>query len=96
LCRLFSTYPAIQTAWRPFRDQSPKDARFQETLRRHGVNVLGIIGRFLQVRDNVEAGIDLLHELGQRHVTYDAKMVFADVSTVSSAVTIGKCLFKTA
>lgn len=77
---MFATYPNVKEAFSAFRYLSAEDQRFELVLRAHGERVLMIVDQLLLQDSDCRYDVTLLHELGFKHVTFDAKSDYLDVS----------------
>jgi hypothetical protein len=81
-CRMFATYPLVKEAFGAFRYLSPEDQRFERELRAHGDRVLMLVDQLLMQDNDCRYDVTLLHELGFKHVTFNAKSDYLDVSLI--------------
>ena len=76
---MFSSYPDIKSAFGPFRSVSSEDTHYTEVLQAHGTRVLGTLEYVITQNGNSEV-VNYLHDLGNKHITFNAKVEFMDVS----------------
>lgn len=77
---MFESYPSLKNAFGPFKSLNADDMRYNNVLRAHGQRLLSTIASVIEKRDDPDAMVRHLHELGQKHMTFDAKMAYMDVS----------------
>jgi len=78
-CRMFESYPSLKQAFGPFKSLNADDLRYSKVLADHGQRLLNTIAAVLETRDDPDAMVKHLHDLGQKHMTFDAKMAYMDV-----------------
>ena len=78
--RLFEAYPDVKGRFGPLSAMSPEDREYQREISKHGVRVLQVVDRVLSMHDNLERNIQSLHELGSKHIMFNAKAESIDVS----------------
>ena len=80
--RMFADYPDVKGAFGPMLGSlSAADGRYTQELRDHGQRVLGTVDYVISNRQQQCDVISHLHDLGNRHITFDAKQDFMDVSS---------------
>ena len=70
----------MKGAFGPFRSMKQEDQRFSMELRKHGERVLRTIDAVLKRKENPDQLVSYLHDLGRKHVTFNAKSDYMDVS----------------
>jgi hypothetical protein len=73
-------HPEIKDAFGPFKKLSKDSDRFDRELRLHGVRVLRTIETVLDSRYDSVRLARLLHNLGKKHVIYQANSDYFEVS----------------
>ena len=61
---------------------SADDVRLSQELRAHGLRVLSTVNQVLERQGDTEDAMQYLYELGSKHITFNAKADYIDVSTV--------------
>ena len=77
---MFESYPGLRQAFATFKSLKTEDERYLNELRNHGKLLLATIASVLEKQNDPDAMISHLHELGQKHMTFDANMAYMDVS----------------
>ncbi|KAH9523172.1 hypothetical protein Btru_066009 [Bulinus truncatus] len=77
--RLFETHPEVQNVFMPFRGQSKEILRESAQLKSHALRVMGTVDKCISRFQEPDKVKDLLHELGARHVMYNAKVDYMDL-----------------
>lgn len=67
-----------------FRDKTAEELRASTALRSHVLRVMGAVEKVVARMDSEDKVVTLLHDLGQRHVVYNARPEFLDVSIRTS------------
>ena len=70
----------MKEAFGPFRSIRPEDAHYKQVLEDHGKRVLGTLQMVIDYRNDPDHVVTELNELGQKHVTFNAKSEYLDVS----------------
>ncbi|XP_062591821.1 neuroglobin-like [Saccostrea cucullata] len=76
---LFQTHPEVQDAFLPFQQLAMEDMEHSAVLRSHALRVMGTVDKCLTRIRTPEKLRKLMHELGERHVNYNAKYDFIDM-----------------
>nr|QQO51930.1 globin gb_IIIB [Platynereis dumerilii] len=76
---LFETYPDTKGAFSIFRALSQDDAQFEMELRMHGTRVMTTVREVLERIDDLDGVVEHLHELGRKHVIFNAKADYIDL-----------------
>ncbi|XP_059166647.1 neuroglobin-like [Physella acuta] len=77
--KLFETHPEVQNVFMPFRGQSKESLKDSAQLKSHALRVMGTVDKCItRFQDPVKVK-DMLHELGARHVMYNAKVDYMDL-----------------
>ena len=79
--RLFETHPDIQDVFTPFRGMTKEEMKHSSSLRAHALRVMSAVEKLLARINDMDKVEQLLYEMGQRHMMYDAKVDYIDVST---------------
>lgn len=79
---LFQTHPEVQDAFMPFQKLAQEDMEHSAILRSHALRVMGTVDKCLARIRTPEKLQTLMHELGERHVNYNARYDFVDVSSL--------------
>lgn len=77
---MFESYPDLKSAFGPFKHLTQNDSDYEEVLRSHGVRVVSIVELVLSKSPDNEDVIENLHELGRKHLSFNAKVEYIDVS----------------
>ena len=83
ICRLFEKYPDMQQIFIPFRGLTAEELRNCDKLRQHGLRVMGTVDKCVARIDKLEKLEKLLHELGNKHVVFNIKTDYLDVSMIN-------------
>lgn len=67
-------------AFLPFRSVGEDSKRYKAELQKHGMRVMGVVDVILDCKGDRDKVIHQLHELGKKHLTFDAKPEYFDVS----------------
>ena len=78
--RLFETHPDIQDVFTPFRGMTKEEMKHSSSLRAHALRVMSAVEKLLARINDMDKVEQLLYEMGQRHMMYDAKVDYIDVS----------------
>ncbi|CAL1533850.1 unnamed protein product [Lymnaea stagnalis] len=70
---------AIRGTFMSFRDKTPEELKASTALRSHVLRVMGAVEKVVARLDQHEKLITLLHDLGQRHMAYNARPEFLDL-----------------
>ena len=79
--RLFETHPEVQSVFMPFKSQNCESLMDNVQLKSHALRVMGTVDKCINRFHDPAKVRDMLHELGARHVMYNAKVDYMDVST---------------
>lgn len=79
VCRLLED-PGVKSTFSSFRDKTVEELKASTALRSHVLRVMGAVEKVVARLDNEDKLVALLHDLGQRHVVYNARPEFLDVS----------------
>ncbi|CAG5129487.1 unnamed protein product [Candidula unifasciata] len=77
--RLFETHPEVQNVFVPFKGQSKESLRDSAQLKSHALRVMGTVEKCVTRFQEPEKISQMLHELGARHVMYNAKVDYIDL-----------------
>ena len=77
---MFESYPGVKGAFGTLRSMSSQDKLYADEIRAHGRRVLGTLELVISHSNDPEHVINHLHELGHKHITFNAKVEFMDVS----------------
>ena len=80
--RLFEKFPDVQDLFVPFRGLNSEELRQNVGLREHGLRVMGTIEKCITRIDKPEKLISMLEVLGEKHIVFDTKIEYFDVSIV--------------
>ena len=81
--RLFEQYPDTKGAFSVFKSMGPEDKKYEQELRAHGARVMRTVGEVIDRIHDHDAIVTHIHDLGSRHLTFNAKPDFIDVSRVT-------------
>ena len=70
----------MQDMFLPFKNLSKDDMKHNSQLRAHALRVMGTVEKALARIEEPEKLVEILHALGRRHSTYNAKAEYVDVS----------------
>ena len=70
----------MKGAFGPFKTLSTEDERYNQELRAHGQRVLHTVEKLVDLRNDPDRAVRSLHELGRKHVIFNAKEEYLDVS----------------
>lgn len=70
----------MQDLFVPFRGLSLEELKNSKRLREHGLRVMGTVEKCIARLDKPEKLEQIVHELGQKHITFDTKVEYIDVS----------------
>ena len=70
----------MKGAFGPFRTLSPDDIHYSRELRAHGQRVLHTVEKLVDLRGDPDRAVRALHDLGRKHVIFNAKAEYMDVS----------------
>ena len=59
-------------------------------IRAHGMRVLKTVGDVLEKHDDIDQIVEYLHDLGTKHITFNAKPDYVDVSVDSFLLIFAK------
>ncbi|KAK6182322.1 hypothetical protein SNE40_010033 [Patella caerulea] len=76
---LFETHPDVQDVFMPFKGKSKEDLKQNTQLRSHALRVMGTVEKCLARINEPKKLEEMLHELGARHVMYNAKVDYIDL-----------------
>ncbi|XP_012939902.1 neuroglobin [Aplysia californica] len=71
--------PEIRGTFMTFRDKTVEELKASTALRSHVLRVMGAVEKVVARLDNKEKMVALLHDLGQRHMSYNARPEFLDL-----------------
>ena len=74
------SYPMMKSEFSAIKTLDSQDERYQQHIREHGGRVLNLLGNIVENVEQPDLVIRHLHELGTKHLTYDAKADYIDVS----------------
>lgn len=77
--RLFETHPEVQSVFLPFRGKSHEDLQDSPQLKSHALRVMGTVETCMNHIHQLQELHQTLHDLGARHVMYNAKVDYIDV-----------------
>jgi len=78
--RLFDNHPEVQDAFLPFQQLSRKDMEQSAILRSHALRVMGTVDKCVARLDTPDKLKELMSDLGKRHMNYNTKEDFIEVS----------------
>ena len=78
--RLFETHPDVQDVFLPFKGQSLDELKQSRQLKSHVLKVMGTVEKCLARIDEPDKMESLLHDLGAKHLLYNARVDYIDVS----------------
>ena len=78
--RLFDNHPEVQDAFLPFQHLSRKDMEQSTILRSHALRVMGTVDKCITRLDTPDKLKELMSDLGKRHMNYNTKEDFIEVS----------------
>ena len=78
--RLFETHPDIQDVFTPFRGMTKEEMKHSSSLKTHALRVMSAVEKLLARINDMDKVEQLLYEMGQRHMMYNAKVDYIDVS----------------
>ena len=78
----------MQQIFIPFRGLTADELRNCDKLRQHGLRVMNTVDKCISRIDKPERLENILHELGHKHVTFNIKTDYLDVSRINSLPTI--------
>ena len=64
----------------PFKGMTKEDLQYSNQLKTHALRVMGTVDKCLARIDDTKKIQEMLHDLGSRHVMYNAKVDYIDVS----------------
>ncbi|KAI8787758.1 neuroglobin, partial [Biomphalaria glabrata] len=70
--------PDVKGTFMDFRDKTAEELRASTALRSHVLRVMGAVEKVVARMDSEDKVVTLLHDLGQRHVVYNARPEFLD------------------
>ncbi|ESO86864.1 hypothetical protein LOTGIDRAFT_73010, partial [Lottia gigantea] len=76
---LFETHPDVQDVFMPFKGKSKEDLKQSTQLRSHALRVMGTVEKCLARINEPQKMDEMLHQLGSRHVMYNAKVDYIDL-----------------
>ena len=88
LFRLFESHPDVKRLFLPFHNLSINDMRDNAVVRAHALRVMATVEKAVARLDEPDKLIKILHDLGRRHFTYNAKPEYVDVSHNNLYLTI--------
>ncbi|XP_046580589.1 non-symbiotic hemoglobin 1-like [Haliotis rubra] len=77
--KLFETHPDVQDVFYPFKGQSSEDLKYSSQLKSHALRVMGTVEKCLARINDPKKLVELLHDLGARHVMYNARVDYIDL-----------------
>ena len=88
--RLFDNHPEVQDAFLPFQQLSRQDMEQSAILRSHALRVMGTVDKCVARLDTPDKLKELMSDLGKRHVNYNTKEDFIEVSRKEEKCAKGK------
>ena len=82
---LFQSHPEVQDAFLPFQQLAKEDMQHSDILRSHALRVMGTVDKCLTRIRTLKKLQHLMHELGERHIKYNAQFEFIDVRNTSNS-----------
>lgn len=76
----------------PFRGLSSDELRTNIKLREHGLRVMGTIEKCIARLDKPEKLETLMSDLGQKHIIFDTKIQYFDVSFTILSLSNFECV----
>ncbi|PVD26432.1 hypothetical protein C0Q70_14109 [Pomacea canaliculata] len=73
------THPEVQSVFLPFRGKSHEDLQDSPQLKSHALRVMGTVETCMNHIHQLQELHQTLHDLGARHVMYNAKVDYIDV-----------------
>lgn len=80
--RLFEKYPDVQDIFIPFKGQTLEELKNCDRLREHGLQVMRTVEKVIARLDEPRKMYTMLYELGQKHVMFNTKVDYMDVSNL--------------
>ncbi|CAL1534618.1 unnamed protein product [Lymnaea stagnalis] len=77
--KLFETHPEVQNVFMPFKGQSQENLKDSAQLKSHALRVMGTVDKCIHRFHDPDKVVQMLHELGARHVMYNAKVDYMDL-----------------
>ncbi|RUS80969.1 hypothetical protein EGW08_011244, partial [Elysia chlorotica] len=77
--KLFETHPEVQSVFMPFKAQNCESLMDNVQLKSHALRVMGTVDKCINRFHDPAKVRDMLHELGARHVMYNAKVDYMDL-----------------
>ena len=77
---MFDNHPEVQDAFLPFQHLSRKDMEQSAILRSHALRVMGTVDKCITRLDTPDKLKELMSDLGKRHMNYNTKEDFIEVS----------------
>ena len=77
--RLFETHPDVKAVFMPQGSDANEALKDSKWLRGHALRVMGIVEKVLSRIHDEDKLSKLLHELGNRHIQYNAKSDYIQV-----------------
>ncbi|XP_046381363.1 non-symbiotic hemoglobin 1-like [Haliotis rufescens] len=77
--RLFETHPDVQEVFMPFKGKSKEDLSHSAQLKAHALRVMGTVEKCLARINEPKKMEELLHDLGAKHVMYNARVDYIDL-----------------
>ncbi|KAK3597356.1 hypothetical protein CHS0354_034600 [Potamilus streckersoni] len=76
---LFETHPDVQDVFMPFKGLTREELRQNSELKTHALRVMGTVEKCLARINEPKKVIEMLHDLGARHIMYTAKVDYIDL-----------------
>ncbi|ELU06021.1 hypothetical protein CAPTEDRAFT_188542 [Capitella teleta] len=77
--RMFEAFPGIKESFGPLSSMVPEDHRYRKEISEHGVRVLNTVDTILRLRHDPDKTIETLHDLGGKHISFNAKVDYIDL-----------------
>jgi len=76
--KLFENHPDVQENFENFRGQTIESLKGSEALETHALSVMNSVNKVVSRLDQPDRLVQLLHDLGRKHISYKANMAFLE------------------